>query len=143
MDDPLIQPGSQGVVLAPHYGVPIGVVVLGLGCLALLPLWSGALWLAGGLVVFGLFLLLQTALLRLEFAPDALLVWRQTSLLRSFPYTDWLAWKLFWPALPVLFYFREERSIHLLPVLFDATSLREQLDHHLSSLPSDPDPSDA
>jgi len=143
MDDPLGQPGSQGVVIAPRYGVPVGVVVLGLGCLALLPLWGGALWLAGVVVVFGLFLLLQAALLRLEFAPDALLVWRQTSLLRRFPYADWLGWKLFWPALPVLFYFREQRSIHLLPVLFDATSLREQLDHHLSSLPRDPDASDA
>ena len=143
MDDPLGQPGSQGVVLAPRYGVPVGVVVLGLGGLALLPLWGGALWLAGVVVVFGLFLLLQAALLRLEFAPDALLVWRQTSLLRRFPYADWLGWKLFWPALPVLFYFREQRSIHLLPVLFDATSLREQLDLHLSSLPSDPDASDA
>ena len=143
MDDPLSQPGSQGVVLAPRYGVPIGVVVLGLGCLALLPLWSGALWLAGVVVVLGLFLLLQTALLRLEFAPDALLVWRQTSLLRRFPYTDWLGWKLFWPALPMLFYFREQGSIHLLPVLFDARSLREQLDHHLSARLSDPDASDA
>ena len=143
MDDPLSQPGSQGVVLAPRYGVPIGVVVLGLGCLALLPLWGGALWLAGVVAVLGVFLLLQTALLRLEFAPEALLVWRQTSLLRRFPYADWLGWKLFWPALPVLFYFREQRSIHLLPVLFDATSLREQLDHHLSSLPRDPDASDA
>ena len=143
VDDGLSQPGSQGVVLAPRYGVPIAVVVLGLGCLALLPLWGGALWLAGGLVVFGLFLLLQTALLRLEFAPDALLVWRQTSLLRRFPYADWLGWKLFWPAVPVLFYFREQRSIHLLPVLFDATGLREQLDHHLSARPSEPDASDA
>jgi hypothetical protein len=143
MDDRLSQPGSQGVVLTPRYGVPIGVVVSGLGCLALLPLWNGALWLAGVVVVFGLFLLLQTALLRLEFAPDALLVWRQTSLLRRFPFTDWLGWKLFWPGLPVLFYFREQRSIHLLPVLFDATSLREQLDHHLSARPSAPDASDA
>ena len=143
MDDPLSQPGSQGVVLAPRYGVPIGVVVLGLGCLALLPLWGGALWLAGVVVVLGLFLFLQAALLRLEFAPDALLVWRQTSLLRRFPYADWQGWKLFWPAVPVLFYFREQRSIHLLPMLFDATSLREQLDHHLSSLPREPDASDA
>jgi hypothetical protein len=43
----------------------------------------------------------------------------------------------------VLFYFREQRSIHLLPVLFDATSLREQLDHHLSARASAPDTSDA
>ena len=143
MDDRLSQPGSQGVVLAPRYSVPIGVVAMGLGCLALLPLWNGALWLAGVVVVLGLFLLLQTALLRLEFAPDALLVWRQTSLLRRFPYADWLGWKLFWPPLPVLFYFREQRSIHLLPVLFDAPSLREQLDDHLSAHLSDLDAKDA
>ena len=136
-------PGNQGVILAPNYGVPLGVVILGLGWFVLLPLWSGALWLAGGQVVFGLFLLLQTALLRLEFAPDALLVWRQTSLLRRFPYAEWLGWKLFWPSLPMLFYFREQRSIHLLPVLFDATSLREQLDHHLSAHLRDRDTSDA
>jgi len=79
MDDPLSQPGSQGVVLAPRYGMPIGVVVLGLGCLALLPLWGEALWLAGVVVVLGLFLLLQTALLPLELAPDALLVFGQTN----------------------------------------------------------------
>jgi hypothetical protein len=36
----------------------------------------------------------------------------------------------------VLFYFREQRSIHFLPVLFDATSLREQLNHHVSVQPS-------
>jgi hypothetical protein len=143
MEDHPSYPGSQGIVLAPTYGVPIGVVLIGLGCLALLPLWSGAVWLAASLVVFGLFLLLQTVLLRLEFAPDALLVWRQTSLLRRFPYTDWLGWKLFWPALPVLFYFREQRSIHLLPVLFDATSLREQLAHHLSAHLSALDAKDA
>jgi hypothetical protein len=34
----------------------------------------------------------------------------------------------------VLFYFREERSIHLLPVLFDAASLREQLRRRLPAL---------
>jgi hypothetical protein len=35
------------------------------------------------------------------------------------------------PAVPVLFYFRERQSIHLLPVLFDATALREQLERRL------------
>jgi hypothetical protein len=34
----------------------------------------------------------------------------------------------------VLFYFREQRSIHLLPVLFDATALREQLNSHVSDV---------
>jgi hypothetical protein len=83
---------------------------------------------------FGLFLVLQTALLRLEFSADALLVWRQDTLLRRFPYDSWLSWRLFWPALPVLFYFREERSIHFLPVLFNPGTLRQQLELHLPQL---------
>jgi hypothetical protein len=76
----------------------------------------------------------QSALLRLVFSDDALLVWRQETLLRRFPYSDWLGWRLFWPAVPVLFYFREQKSIHLLPVLFDATALRQQLETRLPQL---------
>jgi hypothetical protein len=123
-----------GVRLAPHYGVAIGVVVLGLACLGLEPLWSGARWLALAVSLFGLFLALQTALLQLEFTADALVVWRRSTELRRFPYSDWLGWRLFWPGLPALFYFREQRSIHLLPVLFDAAALRHQLNQHLSHL---------
>lgn len=127
-------PDPQATSLPRHYGVALGVVLLGLGCLALLPLWGGALWLSLGVGLLGLFLVLQTALLRLEFQADSLVVWRQTSELRRFPYASWLGWKLFWPGLPVVFYFREERSIHLLPLLFDAGALRQQLDRHLSHL---------
>jgi hypothetical protein len=74
------------VVLDPAYGVSLGVIGLGLAALALSPLWAGAIWLSLVLAVFGLFLLLQTRLLRLEFGGDALLVWRQQTLLRRFPY---------------------------------------------------------
>lgn len=128
-------PGTSGVVLDPAYGVSLGVIGLGLAALALTPLWAGAIWLSLVVAVFGLFLLLQTRLLRLEFGDDALLVWRQQTLLRRFPYQEWLNWTIFWPGLPVLFYFREQGSIHFLPVLFDATSLRQQLEQHLSQLP--------
>jgi len=121
---------EQGVILAPRPWVPLGVLALGLAALALNP------WLALGLSLFGLFLLVQSQLLRLQFASDGLRVWRGESLLRLFPYSEWLGWTLFWPPLPVLFYFREQRSIHLLPVLFDATSLRQQLERHVSAQPS-------
>ncbi|APD47572.1 DUF3119 family protein [Synechococcus sp. CS-602] len=124
---------TPGVILTPRPWVPLGLVLLGLASLLLLPRWSGALWLAGALVLFGLLLLLQTALLRLQFSPDALLVWRRQTLLRRFPYDEWLGWAVWWSPLPVLFYFREQRSIHLLPVLFDATALREQLNLHISA----------
>ena len=126
---------EAGVILAPRPWVPLGVLVLGLAYLLLLPLWSGAVWLALGVGLFGLFLLLQSQLLRLQFCSDALLVWNRQSLLRSFPYDAWLGWRVFWGPVPVLFYFREQRSIHLLPVLFDASSLRQQLQQHLSALP--------
>ncbi len=122
------------VVLAPRYGVPLGVVALGLGLLPLQLLWPPALWLSLVVCVFGLFLLLQSVLLRLTFTADALLVLRQDTLLRRFPYSEWLGWRLFWPGVPVLFYFREQKSIHLLPVLFDAAELQNQLQAHLPQL---------
>ena len=122
------------VVLAPRYGVPLGVLALGLVILPLQLLWGPALWLSLLVSLFGLFLLLQSVLLRLTFTADALLVSRQETLLRRFAYSEWLGWRLFWPALPVLFYFREQKSIHLLPVLFDARELQNQLQAHLPQL---------
>lgn len=125
---------ADDVVLAPRFWLPLAVVVLGLAVLPLALLWPPALWLGLVLSLFGLFLLLQSALLRLAFSDDALLVWRQDTLLRRFPYSAWLGWKLFWPGVPVLFYFREQNSVHLLPVLFDATALRQQLATRLPQL---------
>ena len=120
---------SQGVILAPRVWLPLAVVALGLASLLL------NLWLALLVCLFGLFLLIQSQVLRLQFSADALLVWRGETVLRRFPYSEWINWTLFWGPIPVLFYFREQQSIHFLPVLFDATSLREQLDRHVSAQP--------
>ena len=107
--------------LQPRFWVPLGVVGLGLAC--------GLLsWIAAAVVVlFGCFLMLQTALLRLRFEAEALVVTRSGDEIRRFPYSDWMGWRVFWPAVPVLFYFREVKSIHFLPMLFDANALSEQL----------------
>ena len=107
--------------LQPRFWVPLGVVGFGLAC--------GLLsWIAAAVVVlFGCFLMLQTALLRLRFEAEALVVTRSGDEIRRFPYSDWMGWRVFWPAVPVLFYFREVNSIHFLPMLFDANALREQL----------------
>ena len=129
---------ADEVVLRPRFWVPLGLLLLAGACLGLRPLWGGAIWLALGTAVMGLFLLLQTALLRLRFAPEALLVARRDTVIRRFPYEAWIGWRVWWPALPVLFYFREEKSIHLLPMLFDATALREQLEQRLPA--TDPAP---
>lgn len=130
----------ESVCLESNYGVPLAVTLLGPACLALSPLWPGARWLCLGLVLFGGFLLLQARLISLRFSDSALEVWRGGSEIRRFPYSAWLDWRLFWPALPVLFYFREERSIHLLPVLFDAGTLREQLQQRLDRGTATPTP---
>jgi hypothetical protein len=142
MNDPMppqtpdLQPSNDPaeVTLAPRPWVALGVVTLGAACL-LLPIgWPAAGWLALATGLFGGFLLLQSALLRLRFNEEALLVLRGETEICRFPYEEWLGWKLFLPAVPVLFYFRERTSIHLLPVLFDATSLREQLEKRLGRL---------
>jgi len=134
---PVQEEAAGSLTLSPHYGVGLAVVVLGLAALALQPLWSPAPLLTLAISGFGLFLLLQTSLLRLEFSHDALLVRRQDALLRRFPYSEWKSWRLFWTGLPALFYFREERSIHLLPMLFDADTLQSQLRQRLPHLTAD------
>jgi hypothetical protein len=131
---------GSSVSLAPSFAVPLAVSLLGALCLPLQPSWGGFRWLALALVLFGGFLLLQARLLRLEFNDEALLVWRGEQEIRCFPYATWLAWRLFWPGLPVLLYFREERSLHLLPVLFDPAALQEQLERHLAHLAPNPAP---
>lgn len=122
------------VTLAPRPWVALGVMTLGAAC-QLLPIGRPAAgWLALVVGLLGGFLLIQTALLRLRFSEEALLVLRGDTEIRRFPYGEWLGWKLFLPPVPVLFYFREHGSIHLLPVLFDATTLRQQLEKRLGRL---------
>jgi len=114
---------SDNVILKPSYRLPLTVIFLGL---ILLPLpiskWPSILT-----TIFGLFLLLQSFILRLEFTPKDLIVWQLGNELRRFPFKSWLAWRLLLPKLPGVLYFREEASPHLLPILFDPITLENQL----------------
>ena len=121
---------SDSVTLSPDGRLPMLVVALGL---ALLPLPLSP-WPTAVVVLFGLFLMLQTASLRLEFEERALIVWQNGRELRRFPYDQWLTWRLFAPWLPGLFYFRETQSIHFLPILFSPKELREQLELRVGEL---------
>lgn len=123
--------GAEDITLAPRFWVPLGLTLLGALVVASTPRWAGAPWLGLGMLAFAAFLLVQAAVLRLCFCADALVVLRAGKEIRRFPYSEWLAWRLFSPALPVLFYFREQRSPHLLPVLFDASALRAQLEQRV------------
>jgi len=44
-------------------------------------------------------------------------------LIRRFP-QEWQNWQIFWPGVPILFYFKEVKSIHFLPILFDPKTLK-------------------
>ena len=121
---------ADSVTLSPDARLPLLVVALGL---ALLPLPLSP-WPTAVVVLFGLFLMLQTASLRLEFEERALIVWQNGRELRRFPYDQWLTWRLFAPWLPGLFYFRETQSIHFLPILFSPKQLRDQLEQRVGAL---------
>ena len=118
------------VTLSADARLPLLVVGLGV---ALLPLPLSP-WPTVVVVLFGVFLLIQTASLRLEFEERALIVWQNSRELRRFPYDQWLTWRLFAPWLPGLFYFRETQSIHFLPILFSPKQLREQLELRVGAL---------
>lgn len=117
---------QETVELSPKYNLSIAIVLLGIA----LGFWQ--LWLGIVVGVFGLFLVVQTAIIRLKFTPTSLEVYRSQKLIREFPYSDWLNWRIFWTQVPILFYFREVKSIHFLPMLFDSKTLQECLEKHCS-----------
>ena len=111
----------ETVELAPSYTVAVAVIAIGL-LVTFLQLVVG-----GVIALFGVFLLVQTVLLRLRFTPTDLEVVRNGALIRSFPYSEWSNWEIFWQPVPILFYFREVKSIHFLPILFDPKMLENCL----------------
>jgi hypothetical protein len=117
--------GADGFTeLAPSYNISMVLIA------AVIPLVWLQVWVAAAVGIFGLFLLVQTALIRLRFTSTALEVYRSGKEIRRFPYSEWEEWEIFWPPLPVLFYFREVKSIHFLPVLFQPQALRACLEQH-------------
>jgi hypothetical protein len=119
---------SGSMTLTPSYKLPVAIVLLSL------PLLFVQLGVGLFIAFLGLFLLYQTTTIRLIFTATELEVWRQEKRLKNFPYADWQTWKVFWPAVPILFYFKEIKSIHFLPVLFAPVELRECLEVHMPTL---------
>ena len=121
---------TESVTLKPEPRLPILITLLGGGLFLLVH----NLFLSILISVFGVFLLIQTFTLRLEFTSKDLVVWQLSRELRRFPFQKWLAWRLFLPGLPGLLYFREEASPHLLPILFDPKDLEKQLQLRVGEL---------
>ena len=108
---------TETIELAPSYKIPIFLIITAI------PLAIINIWLGGAIAILGLFLVIQTVTIRLQFTPTALDVCRSGKVLRHFPYADWLNWRIFWQPVPILFYFREVKSIHFLPIIFDPKTL--------------------
>jgi hypothetical protein len=113
------------VELKPSYTIPLVLVI------AALPIAALSVWASIAIAVFGLFLLIQTIAIRLKFTPTALDVYRNSKLIRTFPYREWETWRIFWQPVPILFYFKEVNSIHFLPIIFDPQMLRACLERYV------------
>ncbi|ARV63163.1 glycerol dehydrogenase [Nostocales cyanobacterium HT-58-2] len=113
---------STTVELKPSYNIPLVLVIVAI------PLFLVQPWVAGVFALLGLFLMFQTVTLRLFFTPTDLDIYRGEKLIRRFPYREWQNWRIFWNPMPILFYFKEVKSIHFLPILFDPNTLKACLE---------------
>ena len=114
--------------LTASYRLPVATIAISLAVLFIQP------WVSLAIALFGLFLLYQTTVLRLVFDTQAMVLYRNETVLRQFPYQDWQSWRILLPPIPIWFYFREVNSIHSFPILFSARELRQQLEARLPNL---------
>ncbi|NJK55091.1 MAG: DUF3119 family protein [Pleurocapsa sp. SU_5_0] len=112
---------AEIIELTPDFKIPVFLILGAVGFSWL------SLWLAGAIAILGLFLTVQTFLIRLQFTDQALNVLRTGKIIRSFPYSEWLNWEIFWSPVPILFYFKEVNSIHFLPIIFNSQTLKDCL----------------
>jgi Protein of unknown function (DUF3119) len=116
-------PNSVSTVeLKPSFNIPVVLVIGAIPLLVVQP------WIGGLISLFGLFLMFQAVTLRLQFTATDLDIYRGEKLIRRFCYQEWQNWRIFWDKVPVLFYFKEIKSIHFLPIIFDANTLRTCLE---------------
>jgi hypothetical protein len=112
---------AEMIELTPDFKLPVVLILIAVGFS-----WI-SLWLSGAIAILGLFLTIQTFLIRLQFTDQALNVLRTRTVIRSFPYSEWLNWEIFWLPVPILFYFKEVNSIHFLPIIFNSKTLADCL----------------
>ncbi len=117
-------PNSVSTIeLKPSYNIPIVLII------ASIPLLLIKQFVAGGIIaLLGLFLMFQAITLRLQFTATDLDLVKGDNLLRRFPYSEWQNWRIFWGLVPILFYFKEVKSIHFLPILFNPNTLKACLE---------------
>ena len=121
---------ENSVTISPSFQLPIILIFLSFMLLFL----SIGIWPTIISASFSFFLLLQAFTLRIKITETDFIVLQLGKEIRTFPFKNWITWKLFLPKLPGIFYFREESSPHILPILFDPKQLREELLKRVESL---------
>ena len=114
------------IELKPSYNLPIVLILLGIA----VNLWQTAFGIT--ILTIGLFLLIQSFIIKLKFTPTSLEVCRGQTVIRTFPYSDWQNWEIYFTAVPILFYFKEVKSIHFLPIIFNPEQLQSCLEKYCS-----------
>tara|TARA_B100000945_G_scaffold306618_1_gene294251 strand:+ start:224 stop:625 length:402 start_codon:yes stop_codon:yes gene_type:complete len=121
---------EESITISPSFKLPIILIVLSFMLLFLkIGVWPTILSAS-----FSFFLLLQAFTLRINISKEDFIVLQLGKEIRRFPFKNWIAWKIFLPNLPVIFYFREESSPHLLPILFNPKQLKNELLNKVESL---------
>ena len=121
---------EESVTISPAFKLPIILIFLSFMLLFLkIGVWPTILSAS-----FSFFLLLQAFTLRINISKEDFIVLQLGKEIRRFPFKKWIAWKIFLPNLPVIFYFREESSPHLLPILFNPKQLKNELLSKVESL---------
>ena len=121
---------QEPIIISPAFQLPIILIILSFMLLFLnIGYWPTIV--SGS---FSFFLLLQTFTLRIKITNEAFVVLQLGKEIRTFPFKNWISWKLFFPIIPVIFYFREKSSPHLLPILFNPKQLKDELIKKVDSL---------
>ena len=114
---------QEPITISPAFQLPIILIILSFMLLFLnIGYWPTIV--SGS---FSFFLLLQTFTLRIKITNEAFVVLQLGKEIRTFPFKNWISWKLFLPIIPIIFYFREKSSPHLLPILFNPEQLKNEL----------------
>ena len=121
---------KDSVTISPSFQLPIVLIILSFMLLFL----NIGIWPTIVSASFSFFLLLQAFTLRINITKEDFIVLQLGKEIRRFPFKNWIAWKLFLPDLPGIFYFREKSSPHLLPILFNPKQLKEELLKKVDSL---------
>ena len=118
------------VIISPSFQLPLILIALSFMLLFLkIGIWPTIISAS-----FSFFLLLQAFTLRIKITKEDFVVLQLGKEIRTFPFKNWIAWKLFLPSLPGIFYFREKSSPHLLPILFNPVQLKNELSDKVKSL---------